>query len=103
MEGETQWDSFKYLEVPIFKSKPKSSHWFPLLDKIKARIQAWGAAWLNLARKLVLIKSILTSIPIYQSSILLAPSGVINKIESLLRRFLWKGGKHSENKLPLVS
>jgi hypothetical protein len=103
MEGETQWDSFKYLGVPIFKSKPKSSHWFPLLDKIKARIQAWGVAWLNLAGKLVLIKSVLTSILIYQSSILLAPSGFINKIESILRRFLWKGGKQSENKLPLVS
>jgi hypothetical protein len=40
MEGVTQWDSFKYLGVPIFKSKPNSSHWSPLLDKIKARIQA---------------------------------------------------------------
>jgi ribonuclease HI len=103
MEGETQWESFKYLGVPIFKSKPKPSHWSPVIDKIKTRIQAWGASWLNLAGKLVLLNSVLASIPIYQSSIMLAPSGFISQIESLLRRFLWKGGNHNENKLPLVS
>jgi hypothetical protein len=26
MEGETQWESFKYLGVPIFKYRPKYSH-----------------------------------------------------------------------------
>jgi hypothetical protein len=90
MEGETQWESVKYLGVPIFKSKPKYSHWSPVIDKIKTIIQAWGASWLNLAGKLVFLKSVLASIPIYQSSILLAPSGCIRQIESLLRRFLWK-------------
>jgi hypothetical protein len=93
MEGVTQWDSFKYLGVLIFKSKPNSSHWSPLLDKIKARIQAWGATWLNLAGKLVLIKSVLNNILIFQSSILLAPNGIITKLEAILRRFMWKGGK----------
>jgi hypothetical protein len=103
MEGESQWESFKYLGVPIFKCKPKSSHWSLVVDKIKTRIQACGASWLNLAGKLVLLKLVLASIPIYQSSILLAPSGCISQIESLVRRFLWKGGQHNENKLPLVS
>jgi len=77
--------------------------WSPIIDKIKTRIQAWGASWLNLAGKLVLIKPVLASIPIYQSSILLAPSKFISQIESLLRRFIWKGGNQNENKLPLVN
>jgi hypothetical protein len=103
MEGETQWESFKYLGIPIFKCKPNSSHWSPIVDKIKTRIQAWGASWLNLAGKLVLLKSVLASIPIFQSSIMLAPSGCIRQIESLVRIFLWKGGQQNENKLPLVN
>jgi hypothetical protein len=82
--GKTQWDSFKYLGVPIFKASTKSSCWAPLVDKIKARISAWGSSWLNPAGKLVLIKSVLSSIPIYQCSILLAPKGIISKIEALL-------------------
>jgi len=40
--------------------------------------------------------------PIYQISILLAPKGILVKIEGLLRRFLWKGGKNNEKRLHLV-
>ena len=74
-----------------------------LLDKIKVRIQAWGVTWLNLAGKLVLIKSVLNNIPIFQSSIMLAPNGIITKLEAILRRFPWKGGKQGDKKLPLVN
>ena len=34
---------------------------------------------------------------------MLAPSGVIRKMESLIKKFFWKGGKQNMNKLPLVS
>ena len=39
----------------------------------------------------------------YQSSILLTPSSVIRKIEGLLKKFIWEGGKGNEKKLDLVS
>jgi hypothetical protein len=38
MEGCTNWDAFKYLGVPIFRTKPKASQWLPLIDKLKERI-----------------------------------------------------------------
>ena len=41
--------------------------------------------------------------PIYQSSILLAPGSIIRKLEGLLRKFIWEGGKGNEKKLHLVS
>ena len=41
--------------------------------------------------------------PIYQSSILLAPCSVVNKIEGLLRKFIWEGGKGNDKKIHLVS
>ena len=66
-------------------------------------INTWGATWLNITGKVVLIKAVLSSIPIYQCSILLAPKGVLASIESLLKKFLWKGGKQNEKNLPLVS
>jgi len=43
------------------------------------------------------------SIPIYQSSILLAPGSVISKIESLLKKFIWEGGKGNDKQIHLVS
>ena len=93
MEGSLSWESFKYLGIPIFKSIPKVAQWMPLLDKLKLRIQAWGASWLNNVGKVILLKSVLISLPLYQNSILLAPKTFISKVDGLLRRFLWEGGK----------
>eukprot|EP00253_Pinus_taeda_P006677 PITA_06677 len=103
MEGNRIWESFKYLGIPIFKSKPKVAHWMSLLDKIKNRIQAWGASWLNNAGKLILMKSVLISMPLFQNSILLAPKTFLSKLDSLLRRFLWEGGNNNDRRIHLVS
>jgi len=103
MEGCTIWDTLKYLGVPIFKSNPRTLHWNLLIDKLKNKINSWGASWLNIAGKVVIIKAIPANISIYQSSLLLAPSTIIQKIEAMLRIFLWEGGKQSGRKLHLIS
>eukprot|EP00253_Pinus_taeda_P001787 PITA_01787 len=36
MEGSWDWESFKYLGIPIFRTIAKVAHWTPLLDKIKS-------------------------------------------------------------------
>ena len=88
MAGATDWDSFTYLGVPIFKTKANSSAWSPIVEKIKSKIQGWGSLWLNLAGKVVLIKAVLNSYLIYQSALLLAPAKIINQIEGMIRSFL---------------
>jgi hypothetical protein len=103
IEGNYLWTDFTYLGIPIFNAKPKVSNWGPLIEKLQAKIKAWGASWLNLAGKTVLLKSVLASMLVFQGSLLLAPSTVLGKIEVLLWRSLWKGGKHNENRLPLVN
>ena len=103
MEGAMDWDDFTYLGIPICKSKIKAAKWGATLEKIKGKIQSWSANWLNLAGKTILLKSVLNSMPIYQSSILLAPGRVLRKIESLLKKFIWEGGKGNEKKLHLIS
>ena len=75
----------------------------PLVDKLKIRIQAWGASWLNNARKVILMKSVLISLPVYENSILLAPKTFISKVDGLLRRFLREGGKNNGRRLHLVN
>ena len=92
VDGVVAWESFNYLGIPIFKSKPKSSAWNPIVEKIKRKIHGWGSIWLNLAGKVVLIKAVLNSYLLYQSSLLLAPAKVISQIEGLVRSFLWKSG-----------
>jgi hypothetical protein len=102
MEGTSTWESIKYLETPLVKAAPRSILWLPLLDK-KARIFAWGATWLNKAGKLILINFVLTSLPVYQASILLALRGIVRDIDSILRKFLWEGGRNEGEKMHLIS
>jgi ribonuclease HI/exonuclease III len=103
MEASTTWDNFIYLGIPIFKSSLKVAHWTPLIDKLKSKIQNWGVHWLNKAGKLVLMNAVITSLPIYQCSVLLAPKTISNKIDELLRKFFWEGGRNCERKLHLVN
>ena len=103
MEGTSTWDSIKYLGIPLVKDGPKKNIWMPLVDKLKAKILAWGASWLNKVGKIILINFVLTSLPVYQALILLAPRGIVKEIDNLLKNFLWEGGRNNERKMHLVS
>ena len=54
------------------------------------------------AQKLILIKSLLSSLPIYQSSLLLAPKSIMDQISKLIKDLLWRGGKRNHNHMHLV-
>ena len=43
------------------------------------------------------------SIPIYQNSILLTLVSVLKKMETLIKKFLWEGGKGNLHRIHLVS
>ena len=73
-----------------------------IIGKLKAKIALWGGHWLTKAGKLILIKSILSTLPIYQSSLLLAPKNIMDQISKLLGDFLWRDGKQNQNRMHLV-
>jgi hypothetical protein len=89
--------------MPIFLSRYNSSAWFEIVDKITSRIRSWGGQWLNPAGKTVLIKSVLSSLSIFQCSGLLAPKSILEKIGKSLRCFLWAGGKTNTKKFHLIN
>ena len=62
-----------------------------------------GGHWLTKAGKLVLIKVVLSSLPIFQSSLLLAPKSITAQISKNLMDILWNGGKGNQNKIHLVN
>lgn len=97
-----KWQTFRYLGIPIcLKSLPNSA-WNQVLEKLKNKMDHWGAFWLNLAGRTVLIKSVLSMLPIFQFSSLLAPQNVKNSISILLRCFIWEGGKTEKKKYHLI-
>ena len=74
-----------------------------VIVKMKAKIVSWGGKWLNKAVKLILNKSVIFYLPIFQSSLLLTPKSISAQIAKLLQDFLWNGGNGSQNKMHLAS
>lgn len=72
------WNSFKYLGAQILLGNSSSGDWDEALHKFKKKINSLGARWLNLAGIIVLMKYVVSSLSIFQCSILLAPKGVAN-------------------------
>ena len=92
-----------YLGITITKCSNNSQSWKPIIQKIKNKLHTWGSHWLNLAGKLTLSKSVLSSYTIFSFSIILAPKSILNEISKELRNFLWQGGKTLGKKFNLVN
>eukprot|EP00253_Pinus_taeda_P020426 PITA_20426 len=96
------WNHFSYLGMPVSLGPLKADTWNEILDKIERKVQQWGTMWLNPAGRLILLKSGITSLPIYCFSLYHAPAVFHQKMERILRHFLWQGGKTNKNKFNLV-
>ena len=78
---------FNYLGLPIGGDSRKLSFWKPVLDRIVARLSSWNNKFLSFGCRLVLLKSVLSSLPVYFLSFFKAPTGIISSIESLFKFF----------------
>ena len=79
-EGYVIWDKVKYLGLPLTLGQNNPSLWLEIISKIKAKIVSSGGHWLKKAGKLILIKPVLLALPIYQSSLLLAPKVIVKRL-----------------------
>eukprot|EP00253_Pinus_taeda_P026524 PITA_26524 len=91
----------KYLGAPMIASTLKHASWTDLLDKFEAKLSLWTHRALNIASRIILIKAILQSLPLYLFTLLAAPKWVITAIKNLQRNFLW-GSSGKNRKWALV-
>ena len=74
---------FIYLGLPIGGDSRKLSFWKPVVDRIVARLSAWNNKFLSFGGRLILLKSVLSSLPVYFLSFFKAPAGIMSSIESI--------------------
>jgi len=93
--------SFVYLGLPIGGDPRRLLFWEPVVNRIKSRLSGWHSRFLSFGGRLVLLKVVLSALPIYALSFFKAPSGIIYSIESLLIKFCW-GGSEENRKINLI-
>ena len=72
---------FVYMGLPIGGNAKCLSFWEPIVDRIKVRLSGWKSKHLSLGGRMVLPKSILSSLSVYAFSFFKAPAGIIFSIE----------------------
>ncbi|MCH80733.1 LINE-1 reverse transcriptase like, partial [Trifolium medium] len=82
---------FKYLGLPVGANPRRIATWEPLLEHIRRKLNSWGNKFISLGGRIVLLNSVLNSIPIFYMSFMKMPSQVWKKIISIQRDFLWGG------------
>ncbi|CAL5367336.1 unnamed protein product [Camellia sinensis] len=91
----------KFLGLPLGANPGRKSTWKPVLDNIRSRLSGWKRKMLSFAGRLTLIKSVLSSLPVYYLSLFKMPEGVAREIEKIEANFLW-GGDGLKRKVHLV-
>ena len=74
---------FVYLGLPIGGNARRLSFWEPIINQKKYRLTGWNSKHLSMGGRLVLLKSVMSSLPVYALSFFKAPSGIVSFIESL--------------------
>jgi hypothetical protein len=83
---------FLYLGLPVGGDPRRLSFWEPVSTRIRNILSGWKSRFMSFGGHLVLIKSVLTSLPICALSFFKAPAGTISSIDSFLINFFGEGG-----------
>ncbi|GJX67465.1 RNA-directed DNA polymerase, eukaryota [Tanacetum coccineum] len=78
---------FNYLGVKVGCNMNRISSWDKVISKVSSRLSKWKLKSLSIGGRLTLLKSVLTSIPLYHMSIYRVPLGVLQKLESVRKNF----------------
>lgn len=92
---------FNYLGIPLGADPKNISSWNGIVDRVERKLSGWNSRSLSWAGRVVLINSVLSSLPIYFMSLFQALVIVINKIDKIRRNFLW-GSARGRQKLVKV-
>ncbi|XP_071686955.1 uncharacterized protein [Rutidosis leptorrhynchoides] len=80
--------SFTYLGLPIGCNMRKLKDWSFVVDKFNKKLSDWKAKTMSFGGRITLIKSVLSSLPLYAFSLFRAPSCTINSLEDFSNTFV---------------
>jgi hypothetical protein len=80
---------FRYLGIPIHFRKLKNREWKPIEDRFEKKLSSWIGKLLSYGDRLILINSVLTSLPMFMLSFFKIPKGVRKRLDFFRSQFFW--------------
>ena len=81
--------TFSYMGVKVGGNHKRCVFWEGILIKLRSRLSAWKGKSLSLAGRVYLIKSVLTSLPLFYVSLFCMPTTVVREVKRIQKNFLW--------------
>jgi hypothetical protein len=85
---------FCYLGLPMNTRKLNNKDWKTIEDRIEKRLSGWKGKMLSVGGRLVLINSMLSSLPMFMMSFFELPGGVLEKIDCFRSHFYWQNDQY---------
>jgi hypothetical protein len=82
---------FTLLGLPLGTTRPKVEDYLPLLNRIDSRMMGFNTM-LSYDGRLILVNSVLSSLPTFYLSTFKIPAGVIDQIDCYRKHVLWDSG-----------
>jgi hypothetical protein len=81
---------FNYLGIPMHYRRLNNKDWATIEERIEKKLSSWKGKYLSVGDRLVLINSVLSSLPMFMLSFFEIPKGVLKKIDYFRSRFFWQ-------------
>ncbi|XP_027124270.2 uncharacterized protein [Coffea arabica] len=81
----------KYLGVPLSLGRNKTVLFDGVIASVRAKLHHWSSRFLSAGGKLILIRHVLSSMPLYLLQVTKPPKGVFIRLGKLFNAFLWDG------------
>ena len=84
----------RYLGILIHYRKLSNSDWLKIQEQFEKRLSSWKGKNLSTGGHLMLINSVLSSLPMYMMSFFEIPKGLRKKLDYFRSRFFWQCDEH---------
>ena len=87
---------FKYLGIPMSDHRLANKDWSMIEERFQKKLSSWKGKLLSVGGRLVLINSVLSSLPMFMLSFFKIPKGVLKKLDYYRSRFFWQCDDHQK-------
>jgi hypothetical protein len=85
------WLLQSFMGMPMHHRKLCNADWSVIKERFKYKLSTWKGKHLSYGGRLVLLNSVLSSLPMFMMSFFEIPKGILKRLDYYRSRFFWQG------------